>query len=110
MNAIFYIKEGDRLPAITGTVRDGDGNIVSLAGATAKFIMSKTPGGTPVVNAAASIIAPATGGRVTYAWTALDTATAGTYYAEFEITFPGGVLETFPNGGYITVIIGTDLA
>lgn len=110
MNPVFFIKEGDRLPNITGTVRDGDGEIVILTGCTVKFIMSRTPGGTPVINAAAALIALGVTGRVTYAWGAADTTTAGTFYGEFEITFPGGLLETFPNGGYITIIIGTDLA
>ena len=109
MNPIFYIKKGDRLPAITGTCRDGDGVVISLAGATVKFVMSRTPGGTPVVNAAAAVVAPATGGRVTYAWAAIDTAVAGIYYAEFEVTFPGALPLTFPSDKYITVIIGTDL-
>ena len=109
MNPVFYIKKGDRLPAFTGIVKDGDGVIVNLTGCTAKFIMSKIPGGIPVVNASATIVPPPTSGQVSYAWGATDTATAGTYYAEIEVTFPGALLETFPNDGYATVIIGTDL-
>lgn len=113
MNPTFYIKEGDRLPAITGTVKDGDGVEVNLTGCTAKFIMSLVPGGTPVVNAAASILAgiPPVGYpcRLSYAFLAGETDVSATYYAEFEVTFPGGVLETFPNNGYISVVIGKDL-
>lgn len=110
MNPVFYIKKRDRLPVIVGTVKDGNGVIVNLTGATAKFIMSATPGGTPLINAVATILAPATAGRVKYDWLAADTLTPGTYYGEFEITFPGPLLETFPNSGWITIVIQIDLA
>ena len=38
-----------------------------------------------------------------------DTDTAGTYWAEFEVTFGDGRVETYPNRGYLTVNIEPDL-
>ena len=44
-----------------------------------------------------------------YIWDAADTATVGSYQAEFEVTFAGGAVETFPNNGYIRVEITDDI-
>lgn len=59
---------------------------------------------------AASVVSPATSGIVQYAWSGSDTATAGMYSAEFEITFGDGKIETFPNSDYIRVEILDDIA
>lgn len=37
-------------------------------------------------------------GKVRYAWQAADTDTPGTFWGEFEVTFPAaGGIQTFPN-------------
>lgn len=38
-----------------------------------------------------------------------DTNEAGTFQAEFEVTFPDERKETFPNAGYILINIQSDL-
>ena len=51
-----------------------------------------------------------TSGRVKYSFSAADTDTAGNFDGEFEVTFVGGQVETFPNDGFIKVIITDDVA
>ncbi len=65
-------------------------------------------GETAVVDADVSIVT-AESGIVQYIWDAADTATVGSYQAEFEVTFAGGAVETFPNNGYIRVEITDDI-
>jgi hypothetical protein len=46
---------------------------------------------------------------VQYDWSAADTATIGTYNAEFEVTYGDSSIETFPNNGFISVVVTDDL-
>lgn len=53
---------------------------------------------------------PATDGGMGYQWKPPDTALAGTFYAEFQLTFSDGRVLTFPNRENIIVHIDPDLA
>ena len=109
MSEVFYIKQNDTSPAIGGTCKDADGNAVTVTSATVAFHMRDAVTGAVVVDAAGSVVSgPA--GTIQYEWDAADTATAGRYKAEFEVTYSDGKIETFPNSGYVTVIIGDDIA
>ena len=105
----FYIKQNDTRPIISATLIDGDGSIANLDGASVVFKMRKVGATVSTVDAAATI-ADAENGKVTYAWTALNTATVGDYEAEFEVTYAGGGIQTFPNNGYIEIEIVDDIA
>lgn len=104
----FHLKQNDTAPAIRGTIKDGNGEVVNLAGASARFLM-RTQTGSVVVDAAA-VIVNAAAGIVEYVWQVGDTAIAGLFRAEFEITYSDGSVATFPNVGYIDVQITDDIA
>lgn len=107
--ANFLIKAGDTLPALVAVLADASSNPVVLTGSSVKFHMRSRTSGTVVVNATATIT-DATNGQVTYTWTAPDTATAGAYDGEFEVTFPSGKVETFPNDSNISIQITDQIA
>lgn len=104
----FWIKQDDLLPEITATLRDGAGAAVDLASAAVAFKMRLAGGTTLKVNAAATIVS-APLGQVKYTWTGTDTDTVGDYEAEWQVTFPSGKPETFPNDGYTLIKIAADL-
>lgn len=104
----FYIKQNDTQPALRAQLKDGDDVPIVLTGATIRFHM-RTMGGSVVTDAAATIVTAANG-IVQYNWQAADTATVGTYQAEFEVTYSDTTVETFPNSAYIRVEITDDIA
>lgn len=104
----FYIKQNDTSPAIRATLRDGDGDVINLTSATVRFHMRPIGSTTVKVDAAGTVVTPA-GGIVQYSWSEEDTDTVGAYQAEFEVTYLGGSVETFPNDGYIRVEITDDI-
>jgi len=108
MSTDFFIKRNDTSPAIQATLQDSAGSAVSLVGATVKFILYDYAAN-EIVNAAATVT-DAANGVVQYNWQAADTAAAGFYRAEFEVTYADSTVETFPNYEYININIYEDLA
>lgn len=104
----FYIKENDTSPAIRATLLNGSGDTVDVQDSTVRFHMRVLGQTATVIDAAATLI-NATGGVVQYNWQAGDTDTIGSYQAEFEVTYPDGTIETFPNNGYIRIEIIDDI-
>lgn len=102
----FRIKENDTSPAIQYALLPAS---VILTGATVVFNMRLKNGATKVNRASATIVTATGTPTVRYDWTAADTNTAGTYEAEFEVTYSDASVETFPNRGYITVIVDEDI-
>jgi len=106
--ADFTLKAHDRLPSIQAILSSGT-TPVDLTGATGvKFIMKATQGNAVKVNATATIVTPASG-VVRYDWLSADTDTAGSYQAEWQVTWTGGKTQTFPTTTYHTVDILADL-
>ena len=104
----FYMKQNDTSPAIKIECADGDDAVIPVTGAAVRFFM-RDSAGTVKVNAAGSIT-DGPSGIIQYDWVAGDTDTAGVFNAEFQVTFAGGEIETFPNKGYISVVIEDDIA
>lgn len=94
-HADYYIKQNDTSPALQVTLKDGNKNAVDVTGATVRFTMKKN-GVAKVSESSVTLTTPASG-IVTYSWAAGDTDTPGDYEGEFEVTFSGGLIETYPN-------------
>ena len=105
----FTIKSNDTSPQLAAILQDGSGNAIDLTAATVKFHMKRIGASSATVDADATIVS-ADAGSVKYVWSGTDTSAAGTYQAEFEVTYTNGAIETFPNDSTIAVEIIQDLA
>jgi hypothetical protein len=107
--ADFSLKAHDRLPPIKAVLSGGGADPLDLTDATTvTFIMRNKTGGAPKVNAPA-VVEDALGGTVRYDWAAGDTDTAGSYQAEWQITWNDGKKQTAPTLSYHTVDVLADL-
>jgi len=106
----FYIKQNDTRPELDVFLRDDKDRTINVTGATVKFNMRNASDNTVKVNNGSVTTVSSTSGRVKYSFSASDTDTAGNFDGEFEVTFVGGQVETFPNDGFIKVIITDDVA
>jgi hypothetical protein len=111
------IKRHDTYPPLTGTVTDANGN-VPLGTPTEVKVIAKHSSGTPikefvadVVNPAATLPNDANCGKWTYEWVVGDTADAGEYSVEVQVTWSAGVVQTFPadSADNDTLTISADL-
>jgi hypothetical protein len=103
----FTIKQNDTSPSIQATLQNYNGTPINLVGATVRFHMKSFEGAIKVDRVAT--VTSALNGVVTYFWQAGDTDTAGSYYAEFEVTYSDLAVETFPNNGSIAITITPEL-
>tara|TARA_R110000851_G_scaffold315760_1_gene478422 strand:+ start:1396 stop:1716 length:321 start_codon:yes stop_codon:yes gene_type:complete len=103
----FTIKQNDTSPSLGATLKDAQLTPVSLVGATVKLHMNSLDG-VAKINQTVTIT-DAENGVIQYDWQSGDTDTVGVYYAEFQVTFSGGFVETFPNDGNLTVSIVKEL-
>lgn len=109
--ADFYWKRNDTAPAIVCVLRNSAGGPFDLTTMTqVKFIMSATVGGSTVIDSTAvTVVGAPTAGTVSYQPMTGDTAAAGTFFAEWEVTLASGNKESFPDPGYLTILITADL-
>ena len=105
----MFWKQNDTAPAIAEQLFDGTGAAVVLTGASVKFMMWAPGDAVVKVNATATITDAATG-KVSYTPIAADTNTIGDYLVEWQVTFSGGAIETFPNSGHQKVRVTDDIA
>lgn len=105
----FYIKQNDTGPSLSAILKDENNVPVLLTGATVRFHMRAVDSDQVKVDAVATIV-NASSGSVRYDWVEADTDTPGAHFAEFEVTYPDGTVETFPNDGYTAVQIVADIA
>lgn len=110
MAASFYIKQNDTAPSIEVVLTDSNGKARSMANASQVRFNMSTEGGTNVITGGIGSIVNASKGIVAYEWNTGDTENPGVHNAEFQITYVNGQIETFPNNGYIKVIVREELA
>ena len=103
----FVIKQGDTLPLLTQTLTDSSGNPINLTGATVNLVVRSLVSATPLINAPATVISP-TAGTVSFAFSAAETATTGTFMATFVVT-NGAAQQTYPTDGYLSIAIEESL-
>ena len=103
----FRIKQNDTSPSLEATLSDANLVPVNLTSATVMLHM-KAIGGDVVLDEQMTIT-DAENGVVQYDWQAGDTATVGTYYVEFEVTYSDASVETFPNTGSLPLVITREL-
>ena len=107
--ADWTMRQHDRLPSITATLRGADGVATDLTGATVRFQANVIGGGANKINAVATVVTPLSG-AVQYDWVDADVDTAGTYDFTWEATMASGKKLTYPNGANMTLLIVPDLA
>lgn len=107
MTPLFQIKRGDTKTPLKVALSDDQGP-VDLTGATVTFVMSAWSGKRTINNGSAQVV-DATNGVAWYVFNPGETDVAGTYRAEFHVSYSDGRYETFPTLGYITVTINDTL-
>ncbi len=113
--ADFTIKRNDLLPVLEAILKDANNEPVDLTDATGVvFHMREEEGEALKIDGVAGTFgANRATGKVIYAWVSngtKDTDTSGLFLGEFEVTWTGGKIQTFPSKGYITVEIVDDLS
>ncbi|ELY47319.1 hypothetical protein [Natronorubrum sulfidifaciens] len=103
----FIIRQGDTAPAIRATLRDRSGVAIPLEDAFIEFRMRDRDGNLLIRDSAGTD--PDEVGVVIYEWQPGDTDRAGVFRSEWQVTYPDGGIETFPNMGYLTVYVIDDV-
>jgi hypothetical protein len=106
----IYVKQNDTRPIFHAFMRDELDRIVDITGAALTFKMRNTADNTVIISAGVITVVDAANGEIQYPWTASDTSTAAVCEAEIQVVFVGGAVETFPNDGYMKIIILDDIA
>jgi len=105
----FVIKRGDLEPPITATIKDATGAVVNLTGATSPVLILKPiAGGSAQRLSTGTTLLDATNGRIRHAWQSGETTTAGSYFAEWEVSWPTSRPQTFPTEGTFMVVVEQD--
>lgn len=112
--ATIHHTQGDLAPPASGVLEDVDGKAIDIQGATVRFHVTNSAGEV-VINAAANNDqvgdgSDGTKGNVSYDWVAADVAKSGTFFYEWEVTFPDAKNRSFPTRSKGVLIIWSQLA
>ena len=104
---VFVLKQTNTSPALRYALEPDN---IELTAAEVQFKMRERTRkngirGDTVVDAPGRVVNGSNAPVVEYAWQPDDAVKAGHYEAEFEITYSDGTVETFPNYGFIRVVV-----
>lgn len=102
------MKQGNLLPSIQHPCTMADDSPVSLVGATVVFRFRPQSGG-PSRGGSCTILDAPNAHIAQYDWRPGDTDAAGVFDAEFTATFPGAKPLTFPNYGYLRMVVAASI-
>lgn len=94
----LYIKQNDLQPLYYAQVKDANGDVIDITGATIRVTLKDADDNSLKVNRGTTGITleDEANGKFSYTWQAGDTDTAGKFYIEFEITPSAGGKFTVP--------------
>lgn len=101
--ADIELTQNARLPSLYCTLYDYTGTVDLTSASGVKWVMMDETGANKV-DAAGTIVTPATQGLVRYDWAALDVNTPGRFYGQWEITI-SGLTQNYPSDRYLVVEI-----
>jgi len=105
--AQFNIKKGDTLPVFAVTLQFANGSAIDLTNGSVYIHLGNLSNYSPIFSGACNIT-DATTGKAEYRWTgSVDTATVGTYWAEFKASWTGSQL-TLPSEHSLKVNVHED--
>ena len=115
---VVYMKRHDTRPFLDVQLKDVDGNGLDVSETVCdeiKFTMKESDSSTVVASGLCTRL-PATDqsqfngydGKVRYSWVAADTATAGEFLGEFQITYTDETKLTVPTSGTLAIVILED--
>lgn len=105
-----HLVANDSGSTITEQLTSRTGGIVDLTGATVKYMLWSPGQAAAAINAAATVVGSAVDGTVSFTPSAAQSAASGDYLEEWQVTFSGGLIQTFPATGPHKVRIRGDLA
>ena len=105
-----YLVQNDSGTLVQEQLLDRLGVPVDLTGASVKYMLWFPGAAAALVNAAATIVGSATNGTVSFTPTATHTAASGDALEEWQVTYAGGLIQTFPAVEKHKVRIRGDLA
>lgn len=109
----FVITEGDTEPSLRVTFTKPNGTAYDLSGHSGiTFALRRHDTETPVALAGNIVVNSAPAGDVEYRWHADDLLemTPGRYEGQFRATLAGGGKISFPNHGFIPIVVHEDAA
>lgn len=105
---VLRMKRGDTAPRFRARLLDGT-DPVSLSSASQVLLLMRRSGG-PLLSLPLEVEDQTTNpGWVNRAWATADTAVAGAYSAEVEVTWADQTVQTFPASGHASIAIAEDI-